>query len=320
MHNVLIVLWVLITISLCCGEVVTKELSASSRNRCGAFLFVLSCKGGSGSGEVFSPEAFAGFFSGLTMAFKVEISGIDELVSKVKQHESSQLPYIIAKTLTDTAKSAQAALIHEMKDVFDRPTPFILNSTYIKPATKSAHEAFVGIKDYAGKGNPADKVLQAEVFGGSRRLKRFERALRSVGVLPSNHYVVPGAAAKLDAHGNISSGQIIQILSYFKAFPEAGHRANMTDAKKAKMAKGSKRNHQGVAYFVSDGSRGRGLRAGIYARYGFARGSAVKPVMLFVESAVYEKRFDIGEVVQITASQVMEQNFRKNWNAVMGSQ
>ena len=250
------------------------------------------------------------------MSFKVEISGLNQLLDKLKKHAGSELPYILAKTLNDTATEAKSALEHEMRDSFDRPTPYTLNSVYIKPASKYRLNdgAAVGIKDYAVKGNPADKYLRAEVFGGMRRLKRFEKALRTVGVLPSNMFIVPGSGAKIDQFGNMSAGQIVQILSYFKAFSEQGYKANTTDEKKEAMKRWSKKmgsKRVGVSYFVSNGGD---LHQGIWARYRHAGGSAVKPVMMFVNRAGYEKRLDMGFAVQNSVAKTIEKNFKSAWD------
>ncbi|MGH7605425.1 MAG: hypothetical protein ACRENK_15695 [Gemmatimonadaceae bacterium] len=181
----------------------------------------------------------------------------------------------------------------EMRDVFDRPTPYTLNSLYSKGATKTNLEAVVWLKYDTSKGTPADKYLLPQIRGGQRSLKRFELALRSVGALPSGYFAVPGSAADLDAYGNMKSSQIVQILSYFRAFPEAGYRANITEKRKQKL------NRQGIAYFV--GSPGGGKSPlGIWKRVGLARGSSIKPIIIFVKSVHYAVRFDFDYVGQQT--------------------
>ena len=54
-----------------------------------------------------------------------------------------------------------------------------------------------------GKGIEPEKILQAEIFGGSRRPKRSEVALRRVGILPDGYFLVPGQACPLDQYGNV---------------------------------------------------------------------------------------------------------------------
>jgi hypothetical protein len=212
--------------------------------------------------------------------------------------------------LTKTAKKAQAAEIHEMRDSFRNPTPYTLNSVYVKPATKDRLEATVMLKDEATKAVPAAKFLAPQIDGGQRTQKRFERALQAVGAMPAGYRAVPGAGAKLDSYGNMSPSQIVQILAFFRAFPEMGYKANMTDKGRARLARGSKRQ-QGFTYFVGrPGSRGA---LGIYQRFGFAKGSAIKPVLIFVRSALYEKRFDFSYVVEQTVKTEYPAEFRAAW-------
>lgn len=195
------------------------------------------------------------------------------------------------------ADKAVRAEQHEMRDVFRNPTPFTLSSVRMKPATSSSLAATVELKDDATKATPATRFLAPQLKGGPRGQKRFERALQAVGAMPAGYRAVPGQAARLDAYGNMSRGQIVQILAYFRAFPEMGYKANMTDQGRARLARGTKRK-QGYTYFV--GRPGDRLPLGIYQRFSFGVGSAIKPVMLFVRSAVYQERYDFAYVVEAT--------------------
>lgn len=233
------------------------------------------------------------------------------IASSLRDLGRNQVPFALATALTATAKDVQAAEVREIKDSFDTPTPLTLNSIYVTPATKSKLEATVGIKNFAGKGIPAIKYLRAEIEGGARSMKRFERAFQAAGVMPPGMMAVPGAGTQLDQYGNIKPSFIVQLLSYFKAFPEMGYKANMTDKRKAALAKGTKKGKQGVAYFVA---RDGWLHPGIWARYSFGHGSSVKPIIMFVPSVSYEKRFDFF----FTAETIIKRNFERHmaeaWN------
>jgi len=164
----------------------------------------------------------------LNMAAKIDVRGVIKQLADIKD---KQFPFAMSLAINRTAQNVREREQHEILDVFDRPTPFIQNSIFIKPSNKLNLTATVGIKDNGfGKGIPAIKPLEAEIVGGERRLKRYERALRAVGALPDGYVTVPGEEAEIDAYGNMKAGQITQILSYFKAFPEAGYRANSTHA------------------------------------------------------------------------------------------
>jgi hypothetical protein len=227
----------------------------------------------------------------------VDVSNVVAALAVTAQAGQKQVQFATRVALTRTAKKAEPALQREMRDVFRNPTPYTLSSVYVQPATKSRLEATVKLKDDATKATPAAKFLAPQIDGGQRGQKRFERALQAAGVMPTGYRAVPGSGARLDAFGNISRGQIVQILAWFRAFPEMGYKANMTDAGRARLARGT-RKRQGLAYFV--GHPGDRLPLGVYHRTGFGFGSAIKPVLLFVRSAMYQQRFDFAYVVKRT--------------------
>lgn len=221
------------------------------------------------------------------------------------QRTRGSVPIAVAIALTRTAKLAQSAVRTEMQRVFDRPTAYTLNSTFIKPATRERMVSSVYLKDDTSKGTPAAKYLSPQIEGGTRKHKRFEVALQRIGVLPAGWFVVPGKGAKLDGAGNWSRGQIVQVLSYFKAFGEQGYRANTIDEKRARMKRGT-RSKRGIAYFaVLPGRRAsRALHPGIYQQIYFAFGTAITPIAIFVSSNAYGRRLDFfGTVEQVARAQ-----------------
>lgn len=240
---------------------------------------------------------------------KIDVSAdISRALQKLRNIAENQVPYATALALNKTAEAVKVAEIKEMKDVFDRPTPITLDSLFVKRATKSQLTATIGIKDFMGKGTPASKWLAAQIKGGSRHLKKFEKALQSVGALPPGYFAVPGSACKLDQYGNIPGSLITQLLSYFSAFPEMGYRANMTAKRRAALAKG-KKGSQGVIYFVGQPADGK-LPLGIWARYTFHGGSAVKPVLIFVRHAQFQKLLDFEYVATKTVEKEFPSQFR----------
>lgn len=222
-------------------------------------------------------------------------------VSKRLIDMGKQAKFAAAVALTLTARDdVKPAIQNEMRKAFDRPTAYTINSMFVQRANKTNLEAKVWLKDNPfGKGTPADRYLAPQIFGGERRLKGLERALQAARLMRPNEYAVPGAAAKLDANGNVSRSQIIQVLSQLRAQVGAGFESR---------ASGSARSQrtiarQGVTYFAIAEPR-RGLQPGVYMKRRFASGTAIKPVFIFVTRATYRpilKFFEVGERAARTA-------------------
>ncbi|SFI75897.1 hypothetical protein [Nitrosomonas sp. Nm34] len=234
-----------------------------------------------------------------------------QLLEKMTTLQMKQIPFAMSLAINRTAKKIKEAQEREIKDVFDRPTPYIQNSVFLKPSTKNDLTAIVGIKDQSVKAVPPSKILSAEIVGGERRLKRFERALRAVGALPPGYFTRPGEGAALDAYGNISKGQINQMLAYFQAFPEAGYKANSTAESRAKLKRGTKAK-MGISYFVGAPGGGK-LPLGIWQRIHSGFGTAVRPILIFIPTALYEATLDF----RFVAESVIEKEFYGEFNKAL---
>lgn len=218
-----------------------------------------------------------------------------------------QARFATSRALNTTANVVRDNLRAEARRVFDRPTPYIINSFKVRRySTRDNLEAEIGPTYMGGKGVDPEKLLQAQIEGGPRRLKSSERALQRAGILPAGHFTVPGQAAPLDQHGNIKGSFLVQLLSYFQAFGEQGYKANMTAKRKASLAKRGTnvrgfRTINGVEYFVAYGKLRGGLTAhlhpGIWSRSG-THGSNVKPVLMFVRQPNYKPRLNIERAAE----------------------
>lgn len=235
-----------------------------------------------------------------------------EAITRALAHNARQAKFAVAVALTRTAKNVKDAEYEQMRKSFDRPTTYTLRSLYMKPATRAKLEARVWLKDEsAGSGTPASKYLLPQIEGGPRNVKRFEKALQAAGHMPHGYKAVPGRFAKLDRFGNVSFGQIIQILSQLNITLTAGHARNIsTDPKKAARA----RRRAGGQFFAVPTARGR-LRPGIYQRRDFAFGSAApRPVFIFVPRVTYRRRFPFAEVAQRVIAAEFPAHFARAWD------
>lgn len=124
-----------------------------------------------------------------------------------------QIPFATALALTRTGQKIKAEERATVSRVFDRPTPWTLNSLMLKPATKQKPEANVWFKDQVSQGTPAGSYLLPEVYGGERSHFRFEGALRAAGVLGRDEYAIPASGAPRNAYGNLNRGIYGRVLS-----------------------------------------------------------------------------------------------------------
>ena len=232
------------------------------------------------------------------VSVKVDTSGALRLLARSRAALDAATIQALNWTAFDAAPEVQTL----MSRTFDRPTPYTLKSVSIDKARPGQAFARLWFKPFGGKGNAPSSFLAPQVLGGPRSTKRFERALLQAGVMPAGTQAVPGKGARLDAYGNMSAGQIVQIISYFKAFPETGYRANITDAKRERIKRGTK-NKYGREYFISWGRKMRfgrqsHLAAGVWERVNTPFGSAISPILMFVRPATYQRRLPLRETVE----------------------
>lgn len=261
------------------------------------------------------------------MNFTIDNRQIEQLRRSYGAFSDRRFAAGLATALTKTAQTVQLAQRAEMRDVFDRPSPYTLGAVFVDRARADKLEARVGIADSpGGRGRPAIKYLRWQINGGQRTPKAYERALMRAGVLPDDMRTVPGKFAKLDGYGNISAGQIRQILSQLRIELSSGATSvlpRVMDADNQATRKAKQRRITG-AYKRAGGQfvafpRGRGkLAAGIYQvrSTGFGR-TDPKPVLLFVSSANYEVgRYDFHYVSQLA----VERNLASAVNQAMQDQ
>lgn len=225
---------------------------------------------------------------------EVTIKGLNETLARFGKVKD-QLPYALSLAVNKTAQSVKKAQVEEMQKVFDRPTPFTLNSLMIDPASKATLTATVKLKDAA---RLSDKhYLIPEIKGGGRRLKNYEVLLNRYGYLPADMYTIPAAGARMDQYGNMSRGQLVQILSYLQAFPEQGYMANATKRSLTK-------NAAPREYFLMRDPGG--VPKGIYQR--MAADKFPMPVLIFVKQPQYRPRLDFIGVGKRTAIETFKAN------------
>lgn len=236
----------------------------------------------------------------------IRVDGLDELRRDLADFSQRRLNAAVATALTRTAVVVRRDVQAELQRTIDRPTPYTVRQLRYTPASADRLAASVGfnvaaIQDVFGKvirfedlgpdETPAGKYLQFQIRGGARRLKRFEKALGHAGILPAGHFTVPGQGARMDACGNVSVGQVIQVLSQLRVQLVSGTSRNMSFESRKQIAAQRK---AGGRFFVM--KPGGAVPAGIYQRE--FNGKNITPVFLFVRGANYRKRFDFYGVAR----------------------
>lgn len=210
------------------------------------------------------------------------------------------------------------ALQDEMRAVFKDPTDYILRSPRVKMATPDRLSVTIEPAYMGGKGVDPQKILNAQAWGGRRRDKRSEVALRRAGILPNGYQTAiperpfPGSD---DGRGNLKGSFLVQLISYFQAFGEQGYRANMTAKRKGSIHRGTAKvagrryflggDHGQKVWTVENGEpvlkavgvRKSHLAPGIWAAYG-PGGKQVAPVLMFVRQGTYRPRLDMDKVAK----------------------
>jgi hypothetical protein len=218
----------------------------------------------------------------------IKLEGVEELQRDLADFSQRRLNSTVATALTRTAVKVRDQIRAELPKVFDRPTPYTLNSLFAKPARADRLQAEVFFRDelaISQQGTPATKYLLPHVNGTPRRLKRLEVSLQAAGALPAGWFVVPGQGAPLDGYGNVTRGAIIQVLSQLRITLVSGFTRNLSldDRRKASAIR-----RAGGRYFVIP--PGGETQPGIYQRELIGRN--ITPVFIFVQSVSYGRRFD----------------------------
>lgn len=235
----------------------------------------------------------------------VDISFEHDIASWTRDFDASvarQLPYITSLALTDTAHVVRDRHREVMRQIFDRPTPYTINSLQVTPSRKETLVSRVYFKDQVGR---SQHYLVPQVEGGGRPHKRFERWLIAKGVMQPGEYAVPASGARLNSYGNMSPGSITQILSQLAASPDA---MQWETAKSRKRA-GARR----ARYFVP--KPGSKLARGIWVRRGK---SSIAPVLLFVGGVGYRPRYDFDGISRETAAEWFPSIFESKFVQVLG--
>lgn len=230
------------------------------------------------------------------MQIKIDTSGLKALEARIAGM-GKQINYATSRALNSVAFKVMREE-SAGTSVFDRAKPATRNAFRVEKSTKHNLRAIIAVKTRESGGLPASEYLHPNISGGKRNVKRSEAMLRAAGILPPGMFTAPGKGAKLDAYGNMSRGQIAQILSYFQTYGLTAlnsGRMNMSQDKRAKLQNRS-------AYFIIP-------KRGIWQRHG----KAISPILLFISKAEYKQIFGFEKI----AKGVIDREWQKEFNAAL---
>lgn len=211
---------------------------------------------------------------------------------------STQVPLVLAKALTFTTQKAQQDIVAEMPKVFaGGATRYTLGSTRVVSAKPDSLVARVAVKDETtNNGTVPEDYLFPQVFGGARKEKRFERAMRYAGLLQGRERAVLGQGAPVDAYGNLKRGEIQRILTATRSAFDPYQRKT-TSAR-------SRRNARRAPYFAAR----IGKTMGVWKRIGSE--GEIEPILVFItKPPTYRRRLDFEGIARATAQREFQPTF-----------
>lgn len=149
------------------------------------------------------------------MSMKMSTKMNADSVIAALEAKGRRLADVITYAANDTVQDMIVSERVEMRKVFDNPRPYTLNALYGIKATRKGNlvDAGIAFREFQSGGIPAYKYLTPHIKGGPRRLKRSEKALQSIGVLPAGTWTVQGRNFEKDQYGDIPGGQYTRMLA-----------------------------------------------------------------------------------------------------------
>jgi hypothetical protein len=223
------------------------------------------------------------------ITIKIDTSAADRLLLAA----SKQARFAMAVALTRTSKAVEKELQGEIASKLDNPTPWIRKGTYTKSAKPQTLTAEVGIKDRQAL------YMKEHFSAGKRNQKPFEKVLSSMGLLPGGYKTVYGAGMKLDARGNPTRTQLREMIGSLRTGIGA--------------AKGRGKGVKLTTYIALGPGNRAGIAPGIYMRVQ----QKIMPVLVYVDSASYRKRMDMGTMARKVVARDFDRLFRAAYQQAM---
>jgi len=220
------------------------------------------------------------------MASSIEFDA-QAVIGRIDALRGAQLPFAGNRALRGLGFLLRAELQKEMRDKFENPVPFTINSPRYRV---DGLELTVSISKDGAKGqDPARYLFPVTAEGGGAGggkpayITRFTRAVRALGIVDASYYAIPfldGRGVRVNSYGNMTPGQYQQTLQGLRTGTGAGRQ-------------GSQWRYFSVPDGRKPGKRGN-LKPGIYRAksndvqllFTYARRQPTVPVLFDFEGVV----------------------------------
>lgn len=219
----------------------------------------------------------------------------------------------LRKAVNDTARETHAKIIRDMPQFVDRPKQITLKSLYVKFASGNRLDAFIEFKAYAGKKIFSKHWLSSMVFGGDRRDKGLEKALRHFNMLPAGYMAVPTKDVRTDGYGNVPGGYVTAIISFL--------RIDMSSTQNRPRGKLNARQwrtqiRRQKRFFVVRVGEKNNLSPGIYEYRSSNGGRAIRKVFNFLP-VTYKQTFPFFDIASKFARSRLVQRFNDRFDSII---
>lgn len=205
-----------------------------------------------------------------------------------KLRQLAETPEIIRKAVTgalsDTVDDLHTRQKLEMKQVFNNPTPYIMNGIKKRyPGGKMGQGVMKAgtYFEFFPVGKSPEDIVKPHVFGGKRQQKRSERRISGLGFNPGG-YTIMGSEYPKNNSGDISGARYTQMLHQLGALSQFARQA---------MPKSRQKDRKGTSYYVI-------RRGDVPIAIGERNGASTRIMLVFARNVNYQKRYDyfgVGE-------------------------
>lgn len=205
-----------------------------------------------------------------------------------KLRQLAETPDIIRKAVTgalsETVDDLHTRQKLEMKQVFNNPTPYIMNGIKKRyPGGKMGQGVMKAgtYFEYFPVGKSPEDIVKPHVFGGNRRHKKSERRISGLGFNPGG-YTIMGSEYPKNNSGDIPGARYTQMLHQLGALSQFARQA---------MPKNKQKDRKGTSYYVI-------RRGDVPIAIGERNGASTRIMLVFARNVNYQKRYDyfgVGE-------------------------